>query len=372
VVKGMMLENFLYGANFLKPEEMQALYVDFTIRHKELKPKTKEFSEALMQDEYFNCLQMKYGYAVTCHKAQGGEWDNVFTVWDNDILEGFNCYSDTQRRAGKTNQDFYRWAYTAITRASKKLYALNPPFFNSYSHMTFLDATVSSALNDLKGIEVKAEEIQLDNEWIQKLEAFNLLEQPISIQDHFINSSLELEKKDAEIIAWQKLGYEIRYTVKRDQEKAVFKTYINAKNEFKNSFSSIPNLSLNSKFNNELSEIFNHLPSKSINRNTTTDILSKIEFDVEFEEKYPFTIDLFDDLEFVLKESAITIFAIQHLYYKERYTFKRNQDAAVLDFEYNKDGFFGRIVPIQNKTTNQSLLASIQTAVKKLKEEYAS
>jgi hypothetical protein len=372
VVKGMMLENFLYGANFLKPEEMQALYVDFTIRHKELRPKTKEFSEALMQDEYFNCLQMKYGYAVTCHKAQGGEWDNVFTVWDNDILEGFNCYSDTQRRAGKTNQDFYRWAYTAITRASKKLYALNPPFFNSYSHMTFLDATVSSALNDLKGIEVKAEEIQLDNEWIQKLEAFNLLEQPISIQDHFINSSLELEKKDAEIIAWQKLGYEIRYTVKRDQEKAVFKTYINAKNEFKNSFSSIPNLSTPSNFNTDLTDLFNNLPTRPIKRNTTADILSKIEFDVEFEEKYPFTIDLFDDLEFVLKESAITIFAIQHLHYKERYTFKRNQDAAVLDFEYNKDGFFGRIVPIQNKTTNQSLLASIQTAVKKLKEEYAS
>jgi hypothetical protein len=204
------------------------------------------------------------------------------------------------------------------------------------------------------------------------LAAFNLLEQPISIQDHFINSSLELEKKDAEIITWQKLGYEIRYTVKRDQEKAVFKTYINAKNEFKISFSSIPNLSTHSIFNTDLTDLFNNLPTRLIKRNTTADILSKIEFDVEFEEKYPFTIDLFDDLEFVLKESAITIFAIQHLHYKERYTFKRNQDAAVLDFEYNKDGFFGRIVPIQNKTTNQSLLASIQTAIKKLKEEYAS
>ena len=372
VVKGMMLENFIYGANFLKPEETQALYVDFTIRHKELKPRTKEFTEALMQDEYFNCLQMKYGYAVTCHKAQGGEWDNVFTIWDNDILEGFNCYSDTQRRAGKTNQDFYRWAYTAITRASKNLYALNPPFFNSYSNMTFLDATVSSALNDLKGMQVQTEEIQLDSEWIQKLEALNLLDQPISIQDHFIISSLALQKLGAELIEWQKLGYEIRYTVKRGQEKAVFKTYTNAKNEFKNSFSSIPNLSTPSNFNTELTELFNNLPTRAIKRNTTADILSKIEFDVEFEEKHPFTRNLFDDLEFELKELGITIYAIQHLHYKERYTFKRNQDTAVLDFEYNKDGFFGRIVPTQNKSTSQSLLSSIQTAVNKIKEEYAS
>ena len=106
-----MLENFLYGDNYLKPEETQALYVDFTSRHKELKPKTKEFKEAIIQDEYFNCLFVKYGYAVTCHKAQGGEWDNVFTVWDNDIMEGFDCFTDKQRRAGKTNQDFFRCYY---------------------------------------------------------------------------------------------------------------------------------------------------------------------------------------------------------------------------------------------------------------------
>ena len=50
IVKGKMLENFLYGDNYLKPEETQALYVDFTSRHKGLKPKTEEFKEAIMQD----------------------------------------------------------------------------------------------------------------------------------------------------------------------------------------------------------------------------------------------------------------------------------------------------------------------------------
>ncbi len=129
IVKGKMLENFLYGDNTMRPEEVQALRVDFKNRHPLLKHKTPEFTAAILQDEYFNCLLMKYGYAVTCHKAQGGEWDNVFTIWDNDNAEGFECFTDRQRRAGKTNQDFYRWAYTAITRASKTLYALKSSIF---------------------------------------------------------------------------------------------------------------------------------------------------------------------------------------------------------------------------------------------------
>ena len=54
MVNGKMLENFLYGDNYLKPEETQALYVDFTTRNKGIKPKSEEFKEAIMQDEYFN------------------------------------------------------------------------------------------------------------------------------------------------------------------------------------------------------------------------------------------------------------------------------------------------------------------------------
>ena len=206
IVKGKMLENFLYGDNSLKPEETQALYVDFTTRHKGLKPKTEEFKEAIIQDEYFNSILMKYGYAVTCHKAQGGEWDNVFTIWDNDNAEGFDCFTNKQRRAGKINQDFYRWAYTAITRASKTLYALNPPFFNSYSAMSFLDTNVISALNEVTGNQIQSEEISLDNEMQQQLSQFNLLEQPIQLQDHFIKVRHAVRKQYIEIVGWNKIG----------------------------------------------------------------------------------------------------------------------------------------------------------------------
>lgn len=373
IVKGKMLENFLYGDNYLKPEETQALYVDFTTRHKGLKPRTSEFQKAIIQDEYFNCLLMKYGYAVTCHKAQGGEWDNVFTVWDNDNMEGFDCFTDKQRKAGKTNQDFYRWAYTAITRASKILYALNPPFFNSYSAMAFLDVTVLNALNELTGNQVQSEEISLDNEMLQQLSQFNLLVEPIQIQDHFIKVRHAVRKQYIEIVGWEKIGYEIRYSFRREQDKAVFRTYVNGQNEFRQPFASMPNLSPNSSFNNTLAEILIHLPNVSIKRITAETIISQIEFDFELEEEFPFTRSLFDDLVLLFKETDITIDAIDHQQYKERYTFKRNNETAVLDFEYKKIGFFGRVVPIQNMTNSQSLLSSIHKALQTFKqEEYAS
>lgn len=373
IVKGKMLENFLYGDNYLKPEEAQALYVDFRMRHRELKPRTEEFKEAIMKDEYFNCLLMKYGYAVTCHKAQGGEWDNVFTIWDNDNAKEFDCFTDIQRRACKTNEQFYRWAYTAVTRASKTLYALNPPFFNSYSAMAFLDGPVLNSLNELTGNQVQSEEISLDNEMLQQLSQLNLLEEPIQLQDHFIKVRHAVRKQYINVIAWEKIGYEIRYTFLREHNKAVFKTFVNGKNEFRNAISPMPNLSPNIVFNNSIAEILNHLPNVCIKRNTAETIISQIEFDFELEESFPFTKNLFDDLGLLFVETGIIIDDIAHHQYKERYTFKRNNETAVIDFEYNKDGFFGRVVPIQNKTNSQVLISDIQAALQTFKhEEYAS
>ena len=372
-VKGKMLENFLYGENFLKPEETQALYVDFTTRHKGLKPKTQEFTQAIIKDGYFNCLLVKYGYAVTCHKAQGGEWDNVFTVWDNDNKEGFNCFKDKQRKAGKTNQNFYRWAYTAITRATKTLYALNPPFLNSYSAMAFIDAKVSNALNALTGNRVQAEEITLDNELLQQLADFKLLEQPIKLQDHFIKVRHAVRKQYIELVGWEKLGYEIRYSFMREQDKAVFRTYVNGQNEFGKPFASMPNLSPNTEFNHSIAEVLTHLPNVYIKRNTTETIINQIEFDEETEEKFPFTKNLFEDITTLLVGTGIAIEDLEHLSYRERYTFERKQECAVLDFEYNGDGFFGRVVPLQNKINSLSLISEIKIALESFKkEEYAS
>lgn len=68
----------------------------------------------IYENEFFNALQVKFAYAVTCHKAQGGQWKKVF-VDPGQV-------SDEQ-----INSDFYRWMYTALTRASESAYLVNFP-----------------------------------------------------------------------------------------------------------------------------------------------------------------------------------------------------------------------------------------------------
>lgn len=72
----------------------------------------RERYKALKKHPYFNALQVKYAYAVTCHKAQGGQWKNVFVDMGYIPEEAL------------TSRDFYRWLYTAITRARSRVWLL--------------------------------------------------------------------------------------------------------------------------------------------------------------------------------------------------------------------------------------------------------
>ncbi len=373
VVNGKMLENFLNGDNTLRPEETQALYVDFRNRYPNLKPKTEEFKEAIIQDDYFNCLLMKYGYAVTCHKAQGGEWDNVFTIWDKGNAENFDCLNEIQAKRGKDNVDFYRWAYTAITRSSKTLYALNPPLFNSYSNMAFVDIEVTKSLNELTGKQLQSEEINLDDEMFEQLQNLNLLEQPIQIQDHFIKVRHAARKQYIEVFGWEKKNLEIAYHFKRENQRAALKTWVNKDLNFNNRYQKLPSFTNDDTFFNEIEALLKQLPNVVIRRNTIETIVPKLDFEFDLEEKFPFTKNLFEDINTILSKSNITIDLIEHKEYKERYTFKRNNEEAVIDFEYRNNGFFGRVVPIQKQCNSAQLILDVRTALQTLKqEEHAS
>ncbi len=372
LVKGLMLENFLFGDNYLTPEETQALYVDFTQRHPGLRSETPEFKDAIMNDGYFNCLRLKYGYAVTCHKAQGGEWEQVFSIWDHENADNFNYLTDKQRKAGKTNKEFYRWAYTAVTRSSKKHFALNPPFFNSYSTLSFLEMPVIKGLEELSGKVLQPEDISIDPDILKALSEMGLAEQPAQLQDHFIQVRHAVRNKYIEIVAWERKAYEIWYTFQREQERASLKTWINGQNEFKKQFALIPGASPHAAFNSEIAGILQELPKLTIQRNSPETILSKLAFEVEQEEKFPFTRYLYDDLKSLFDSSDIAIEAVEHFDYRERYTFTKGSQRAMLDFEYNQHGFFGRVLPLTNKSNSPALLSEIQLAIQTLKqEEYA-
>ena len=117
----------------------------------------------------------------------------------------------------------------------------------------------------------------------------------------------------------------------------------------------MPNLSPNSLFNNTLAEILNHLPNVSIKRNTVETIISQIEFDFELEEEFPFTRNLYEDLVSLLKETDIRIVNIEHQRYKERYTLKLKDEVISVDFEYNKKGFWGRVLLNEKRTNSHNL-----------------
>ena len=167
----------------------------------------------------------------------------------------------------------------------------------------------------------------------------------------------------------EKINYEIRYTFKREQTKAVYKTFINGKNEFKNSIIPMPNLSPDKEFTNEIDQLIIILPNLTIKRNNAETIIKKIEFDLDIEEKFPFTKNLFEDIEFILSDTDIQISDIEHQQYKERYTFIRNHEIAVIDFEYNGDGFFGRVLPIEKQSNSETLTTDIQQILHKIKQE---
>jgi len=78
----------------------------------------KKQNEAIMNDPYFNALQVKFGYAITCHKSQGGQWKSVFL--DHGWID-----INAIKTSAEIRYEFLRWLYTAFTRASEKLYLVN-------------------------------------------------------------------------------------------------------------------------------------------------------------------------------------------------------------------------------------------------------
>lgn len=365
-INGFMLENYLYGDNNLKPEEQRALYVDFKNRHPKLKKGTEEFKEAIINDKYFNCILLKYGYVVTCHKAQGGEWANAFVFWDGGIQANFNFYESEHNRSGKTNSEFYRWAYTAVTRASKKLFCINPPYFSSFSGMNFIDMNVQQAFNALTGQSNPTTEINI-NEVLPELGKFGLTDAPLTIQDHFIYRWYNLRKHYIDIEAWQKVGYEVRYIFKRESQTAAFKYWVNGQNVFKSNFQKVPARTNSDELFETISKILENASPVIVNRNNIEGILTQIEFDVNIEEEKPFLKNLFDYISKGLSNGKI-ISNIQHLEYRERYTIENNGRSCVIDFEYDKAGFFGRVLPLEKKCDCPELLAKIKSIVNNLKE----
>lgn len=109
----IMLDTLMSESPSLTREENERLFTAVWEDYPEIRSKRKRMEE-IRKNPYYNALQVKYGYAVTCHKAQGGQWKRVF-IDHGGISEDM------------MTKDYYRWLYTAFTRATEKLYLVNWP-----------------------------------------------------------------------------------------------------------------------------------------------------------------------------------------------------------------------------------------------------
>jgi exodeoxyribonuclease V len=109
----IMLDTLYAEGAAMSQEDNQKLFYSIMDDYQDLQPKKSQY-EKVKSNAFFNALQVKYAYAVTCHKAQGGQWKNVFI----DI--GYY-------RTEHVDMDFLRWLYTAFTRATDSLYLVNFP-----------------------------------------------------------------------------------------------------------------------------------------------------------------------------------------------------------------------------------------------------
>ena len=105
----LLLDTLTSESPSLTYEESNSLYQEVQKDYASERSNYKRFL-GVKNNKYFNALQVKFSYAVTCHKSQGGQWDTVF-VEKPYLPDGIN-------------RDYLRWLYTAITRARKKLYLI--------------------------------------------------------------------------------------------------------------------------------------------------------------------------------------------------------------------------------------------------------
>ena len=107
----LLLDTISSESPSLKYEEYKKLYKEVALDYKGQKNVNKKIKE----NEFFNAIQIKFGYSITCHKAQGGQWKEVFIdigYFKKEMLD----------------KNYLRWLYTAFTRSTEKLYLIG---FNS-------------------------------------------------------------------------------------------------------------------------------------------------------------------------------------------------------------------------------------------------
>jgi len=357
IISCKILDNFLNSKQpQLTSAQFKALFIDFSSRFwknnpsiverlkeenakrkqngQKAKPieETEEFKNALKKDPYFNALLVKYGYAVTCHKAQGGEWNYAFVDF-----EGFS---------GHRNSNFFRWAYTAITRAKRYLFTINAPILKSTSTLQWIDFENLAEIVSFPTIPIGNKSINLDCK-------FEFPTEKKFLKDFCINLIQKISSENIEIseIIHNVKGWCERYTFNKENQQAIIDFYYTGKNTFSKHIIIISNPI---EFANQIIELQNL-------EIETEETFEEFETRLNFPKDKLFLKDFFYIFHEKLSEQEINIHSIEHIQWSEKYYINKDKERIILNFSYDSKNRITTSRP--DKTNSLKLYNSLKNII---------
>ncbi|QNL49771.1 ATP-binding domain-containing protein [Olivibacter sp. SDN3] len=323
-----IIENLLYShQRDLSSDELKALYIDFKIRNKNLKIGTQPFKDALRSDKYFNALRIKFGYAITCHKAQGGEWKNTF----------LNCKTSM----GYFNSSYFRWLYTGITRAKENLFTLDEPHFSIASNIQPPKIENIKPREDILALNTEITEIELP---------FDFSNQTNFVKHIYLTICEFLKDENINISDIRHTSYLEHYTFSQGNEIAIFKIHYNGQNK-------ITRIEKPASSTIFIESVY----SKLANLQNKTIIVAESKItETEFEFEQAFQKEFYEILKAKLEPFNFQIAKIEHKQYHEIYEIKKNGFTATYKFWYDGNFRFKKTELIPTRTTGLGLAEEIK------------
>ncbi|MTW21943.1 AAA family ATPase [Allochromatium palmeri] len=298
-IRCRLLENLLNSPEReLTPLEQRALLVDFRIRNPELRPKTNAFSIAFREDPYFNALQVKYGYAMTCHKAQGGEWQTAVVNFEG----GHSA----------RNEQFFRWSYTAITRAQRTLITINAPSFTPTSGITW-DTLGPSPQPESTSTTTTPPTDDDWNRWSFNAGQETLFAYHVALREAWSKRGICIEHLDH-------LQYTERYLLSRDGRAATVQYHYKGNHKISKTQDTPSSASDPELLDAALTAMHEALSSMPADKTPLSE---------------PFLAEFHDKLNAALEGTEIRIVATEPMPYRLRIEFETAGRRAKIDFYYN-------------------------------------
>ena len=336
-----ILENLLYDNNpGLSSDEQKALYLDFCMRHENLNRGDEMFSKALREDPYFNAVRVKFGYAITCHKAQGSEWEHVFV----------SCPSDQN----PLSADYFRWLYTAMTRTTDRLYLLNPP------HKPLgggIGLVRDGIWNQNKPTDTPNPRPEIDSANVPRaadpnvnmaIPTFGMTEQdglPYAILMQ-VGSALAGSGVEIEDIGHNQ--YQEAYYFRRDGDSARVNISYNSRGKV-GSIVPVQTDPLSA----DILRLTSHLTGRTLSSPRGDFDDTEVRFDKQF------LNDFHVRLRTLMGDRDIHIADVAEQQWCQRYTLTRSDDIAVIDIWYNGNSVFTICQPVANRSTSGEFLTEV-------------